>query len=829
MKQLADKYITQDVEKKWQQEWETQKIYQWDADESRENSYVIDTPPPTVSGMLHMGHIFSYTQADIIARYQRMSGKNVFYPMGFDDNGLPTERLVEKVKGVRAGQMERAQFINLCKEVVDEAEEEFRKLFRSVALSVDWAQEYQTISPRSRKISQMSFLDLFKKSHVEQRKAPTFWDPVDRTAIAQAEIEDKERQGFMNDIIFTTEDGENIVIATTRPELIPACVAVLYHPEDSRYKHLSGKNAITPIWGASVPLVADEDVDIEKGTGLVMCCTFGDIQDIHWWRRHNLELKECVTLNGKMQNTTYFDGQNIKEAKENVLQKLQELGLLKQQTPVTQFVKCAERSGAPLEIITTQQWYIKILDKKEAIIEKARNCQWYPEFMRTRLEIWANGLNQDWCISRQRYFGVPFPVWYSKRAGEEGKILIADQDQLPVDPMVDLPKGYSSDEVTPDLDVMDTWATSSISPQLNSWSVSDEFSIDAQRHSKLYPADLRPQAHEIIRTWAFYTIVKSMLHEDVAPWKNLIISGWCLAADKTKMSKSKGNIVTPTDLIISKGADVVRYWASTSKLGVDIAYSEEIFKIGGKLLTKLWNASKFVSIHLNAIHGQISTPSEDVKNGIIFESLDLWILSRLKNTVEKATHCFKEYEYSDARVAVEDFFWNDFCDNYLELMKVRIYNEDASNAKARQSAIYALSHCLKTLFKLFAPFMPHVTEELNHSLFGGQSIHIRGSWPNAEEHYFHEASNKVGLAVTRVLELVRKYKSVNNMSLKVPLEEVSYTGDDIDSSAINDLKNAANAKTIIRTANLSGELISSDNHEFTARIIKAEEEIVANS
>lgn len=794
MSSLPEKYNSQEVEKKWRETWDKTQVYAYNSEEGRESTFSIDTPPPTVSGLLHMGHIFSYTQTDFIARYQRMKGMNVFYPMGFDDNGLPTERLVEKIKGVRAGKMPRADFIKICEEVVEESEQEFRALFKEIALSVDWTQEYQTISKHSRKISQMSFIDLFNKDLAYRKFSPTFWDPVDKTAIAQAEIEDKERKGYMNDIAFSTSTGEEIVIATTRPELIPACVAVFYNPLDGRYTHLTGKKAVTPIFNHEVSIIADESVNPEKGTGLVMCCTFGDIQDIEWWKKHNLTTKECISLDGKMVNSGKYNGLKVEETKKQIIEDLKTLGLLRKQEEVTQFVKCAERSGAPLEIIPTHQWYVTLLSHKDALIEKGRACNWYPDYMRIRLENWINGLNQDWCISRQRFFGVPFPAWYSKRRGEEGKILLADIDQLPVDPLTDLPKGYTREEVEPDYDVMDTWATSSISPQLNTSAITRSLAIDYDRHQKLYPFDLRPQAHEIIRTWGFYTIVKSLFHEDSIPWKNLMISGWCLASDKTKMSKSKGNVITPKELIIEKGSDVVRYWASTSKLGVDTAYSEELFKIGRKLVNKLWNASKFAGFHFAKLDGnQPTSPQEDIKNGKIFESLDLWILSELHKTIEGATAEFERFEYSDARVIMEDFFWNAFCDNYLELIKARAYDENKLNPKGQMSAVYTIYHCLKHILILFAPLLPHITEEINYHIFGGETLHKRGSWPKLENHWFKAEPYMQGIAALQVLELVRKFKSERNLSLRVPLKLVEWSGADLDSSVLNDLRLAANA------------------------------------
>ncbi len=798
-------------EPKWQKKWLESSLYDWNIEEPRDNSFVIDTPPPTVSGLLHMGHVFSYAQTDFIARFKRMRGFNVFYPIGFDDNGLATERLVEKIKDIKAGQMHREEFRKICSEVVVEAEEEFRGLFREIALSVDWQQEYRTVSDKTIKISQMSFIDLFKRGFAERRLAPTFFDIVDRTAIAQAEIEDKEKQGVMNDIVFKTEDGDDIAIATTRPELIGACVALFYHPDDERYTHLNGKQAITPIFGAKVPIMADEEVAIDKGTGLVMCCTFGDIQDITWWRKHNLAIKQVIDMTGRMINLGAYTGMTIKETRTKITEELKASGLLIKETPITQFVKCAERSGAPLEIIPTNQWYIKVLDQKERLLEKGRECSWNPDYMRVRYENWVNGLNQDWCISRQRYFGVPFPVWYSKRAGEEGKILLADINQLPCDPTIALPEGYAIDEVTAETDVMDTWATSGLTPQINSQGINDAFMVDKERHSKLYPADLRPQAHEIIRTWSFYTIVKSLLHANTIPWKSLMISGWCLAADKTKMSKSKGNVVTPKALIIEKGADAVRYWASTSKLGVDIVYSDDTFKSGNRLIMKLWNASKFVSIHMSHIAGTPSTPTVDVSTKVIFEDADIWIISRLTQVIEKATKLFEGFDYADARGVIEEFFWKDLCDNYLELVKVRLYDESEPNKSARQSAIYSLYHVLKTIYHLFAPFMPYITEELSELMFDGASVHTRGSWPKLEDYVLDEDKLDMGAHMTSILELVRKYKSINNISLRTELAEVYYSGHELSESMQKDLKNAANAVNLMYAASIEPTLSSEDS------------------
>ncbi len=908
MKTLPKQYEHKEREAFWQEHWVDKGTYHFHDDLPREQTFVIDTPPPTVSGILHMGHIFSYTQADFVARYQRMSGKDVFYPMGFDDNGLPTERLVEKTKNVRGSAMPRADFVALCREVVKDAEDEFRRLFKSAALSVDWRQEYQTISDDVRKLSQGSFVDLIKKGHAYRDFRPTYWDWVDQTAIASAEIEEKELPGYQCVIPFGIMDEsawnalkdsdaprpsfdslEKVLIMTTRPELLGACVALICHPDN--YAKYAGKVAVSPLFTAVVPIVSDEKVDKEKGTGFVMSCSWGDDTDKEWIAKYNLAWRPFLGMDGRLHST--IDGKTISfragrdgsqlaapitpqnclhieaavsvfttlenaklirdiknenSVKGKVLKLLDEAGLLQPQgekgekiVAKTQMVKCAERSGTPIEIIPTHQWFVRIVDKKDELLAKGAQCNWCPEYMRIRLNQWIEGLKEDWCISRQRFFGVSFPVWYSKRAGEEGKIIVAGFDELPIDPTTTPPKGYSMDEVTGDIDVMDTWATSSISPQLNSHGINESFAIDPARHAKIFPADLRPQAHEIIRTWAFYTIVKAHLHENSIPWKNLMISGWCLAADKTKMSKSKGNVVTPVGLIEEKGSDAVRYWASTSRLGADTAFSEDLLKIGRKLVTKLWNASNFASLNLSKLEGQPTRAIDDTKKGVIREPLDLWILSRLNQCIKKATQQFEVFEYCDARVAIEDFFWNDFCDNYLELVKARAYGEaEGTDAKPtpaqQQSALYTIYHCLEALLRLFAPFIPHVTEELYSNLFDEDyartgSVHARGMWPKAEDYPYDTVAELSGMACVDILNVIRKAKSEANVSIKYPVAQVQVLakGDEPSwkqiSGILADLKAAGNAQSIVKAD--GGKLnYTSDRGWFNigVTLIKVEEQ-----
>ncbi|MCP5369996.1 MAG: valine--tRNA ligase [Rickettsiaceae bacterium] len=816
------KYNFFESEKKWQQFWQEHKIYQWDHTISRDQTYVIDTPPPTVSGQLHIGHVFSYTHTDFIARYQRMKGMNVFYPIGFDDNGLPTERLVEKKKNIRANQLKRQEFIDICKEVIEEEEEKFKELFDSIALSVDWDTKYCTINPLSIKISQMSFLDLINKGQIYRDSQPMLWDPVDKTALAQADIEEHEKTTFMNDIIFRTEDDEDIIIATTRPELLPACVAIFYHPDDEKYQNLKDKFALSPLFNVKVPILPDDMVDPEKGTGLVMCCTFGDQTDILWWRRHKLPTKIIFTENGRIIDNIPFDqtctnitqaqhfasmlsGLKIKQAREQIIHILKEEKLLISQTEKLQLVKCAERSGTPLEILTTPQWFVRAIDHKEELIKKSNELRWHPSSMKIKLDNWINGVSLDWCISRQRYFGVPFPVWYSKRKGEEGKIILASLDQLPVDPLKDLPQGYKREEVEADKDVMDTWSTSSVSPQLNSHGISTHYMENASRHKSLFPADLRPQAHEILRTWAYYTMLKAHLHEDTLPWHNIMVSGWCLAEDKTKMSKSKGNIISPVQLVQEFGADIIRYWSSNARLGADTAYSSDIMKNGRRLVNKLYNAAKFTSQYFGSIPDNIKQQDFVDAKHLVCCDIDKYFLIKLSDLIAEVTHAFDNYEYATAISKSEHFFWNIFCDNYLEIVKTRAYNEDNNNHKGAQSAHITLYYAFKVLLKLFAPFLPHITEELYNLLYASnESIHAKSSWPHLEAHFDQFDHTECNILFS-IIELVRKIKARDNLSIKAGIKYIEITKQINSVDLIQDLKNVISAKEIKFTKFLSDQ------------------------
>lgn len=808
MAEFPKNYNFNECEKKWRSFWQDQKVYKWSEKEPRDKTFVVDTPPPTVSGELHIGHVFSYSQTDFIVRYQRMKGKNIFYPIGFDDNGLPTERLVEKQKKLKASSIDRQQFINICQEVVRVEEEKFRNLFDQIALSVDWELEYQTISPLSCTLSQMSFLDLVEKGQVYRANQPILWDPVDQTALAQADIEDKEKASCLNEIIFHTEHGEQLTIVTTRPEMLPACVAIFFHPDDCRYKHLHNQYAITPLFKDRVLILADDLVQPDKGSGLVMCCTFGDQTDLLWWKKYKLPTKiiinkqgridyQCPTEHGK-KFANQLQGLKIKDARDTIIELLTESGVLVKQTEIIHIVKCAERSGAPLEILTVPQWFIRTIEHKDNIMQKAQELNWHPKHMKIRLEDWLNSLAWDWCISRQRYFGVPFPVWYSRRTGEEGKPIFATVNQLPVDPLKELPIGYSRDEVEADFDVMDTWATSSISPQLSTYGISENIAVDLDRHRKLFPVDLRPQAHEILRTWAFYTILKAYLHQNTLPWKNIMISGWCLAEDRSKMSKSKGNIVVPSDLLQQYGADVIRYWASTAKLGSDTAYSEDVMKNGKRLINKIWNAAKFASIHFDQLDAADKKAKIADLQDKICRQFDQWIVDKLIELIARVEVGMDNYEYATSIYLIEQFFWYVFCDNYLEVTKVRTYNANDTNRQGQYSAILTIYHCFETLLKLFAPFIPYVTEEIYQNLYGKNSgsIHSRGNWPDIKGFKFN-VDDKQPEKVIEILDLVRKSKTDRNLSIKAPIQMLEISGITLPDDLLVDLANVTSSHQVM--------------------------------
>jgi valyl-tRNA synthetase len=762
-REIPEKPTIDGLETAWAPRWEESGTFRFNRSASRDDVFSIDTPPPTVSGSLHIGHVFSYTQTDTVARYQRMRGREVFYPMGWDDNGLPTERRVENYFGVRCDpslpydphfeppataakqkiSISRKNFVELCVRLTTSDEEVFKELWQRLALSVDWSLEYSTISPHAQAISQRGFIELLSAGQAYSSTAPTLWDVDFRTAVSQAELEDRERPGAYHRLRFALANGEGTVdIETTRPELLASCVALVAHPSDERYQNLFGTQVVTPLFHVEVPVLAHELADPEKGSGIAMICTFGDVTDVLWWRELKLPTRALIGRDGRMlpadfgdegwpcrdvddalANYSSLEGRTVSQARTAIVEQLVACGaLIGDVRPITHPVKFYEKGERPLEIVTSRQWFVNTLAHRSELLERGEQLTWHPEFMRHRFRSWVEGLNTDWNISRQRFFGVPFPLWYP--VNEHGEILfdepiVAELSTLPVDPSSDCPPGYDESQrhqpggFAGDPDVMDTWATSSLTPQIAGHWGSDLF-------ARVFPMDMRPQAHEIIRTWLFSTVVRSHLLEGVLPWSHAAIAGWVLDPDRKKMGKSVGNAVTPIDLLNQHGADALRYWAASGRPGTDTAIDEAQMKNGRRLAIKILNASKFVLGRLD--EGAIPAPDA------ISHPIDLDLTRRLRDLVEESIREFDDFDYARVLERTETFFWN-FCDDYVELVKIRAYGGE--DRQATNSARATLALALSVLLRLFAPFLPYVTEEV-WSWWREGSIHV-SSWPSAEE------------------------------------------------------------------------------------------------
>ncbi|MDO8460483.1 MAG: valine--tRNA ligase [Nanoarchaeota archaeon] len=805
------------IEEKWRRYWEKEGIYSFNP-KSKKKVYSIDTPPPTVSGEMHIGHACSYSQQDFIVRYKRMKGFEVFYPFGTDDNGLPTERLVEKRKGVKARDMSREKFIELCMEFLKEERPKYIQDWKNIGISCDWNILYSTIDSHSRRISQWSFLDLHKKKRVYRKDAPSMWCPECKTGVAQVEIKDKEVDSTFNDIVFKVE-GKTLIIATTRPELLPACVAVFYHPSDKRYKKLKGKMAKVPLFDMEVPIMEDERADPEKGTGIVMCCTFGDQTDMEWQKAHNLSIKMAISEEGRMTELAgKYKGMSIKEARKNIINDLKEEGLLIKQEPIKHFVNVHERCGTPIEFIKSKQWFVKYLDLKKDMLKWGEELEWHPKFMKHRYDNWVKGLQWDWLISNQRYFGVPFPVWYCKKCDEP---IIAEEKQLPVDPMKDKPfakkcSKCGSSEFVPETDVLNTWFTSSMTPQLSTYLIKDK-----EVQKKIFPMDLRPQAHDIITFWLFNTMVKSRLHFGKNPWKHTAISGF-VTLEGEKMSKSKGNVVRPREVIEKYGGDAVRYWASSSKLGEDINYQEKDVLSGKKFVVKMLNAANFVFMTSrflkpdgNLEGAQESTKSDKILDNLKYEKKmpkilesDRLFLKELNKVITSTTEAFEDFNYSKAKLEADGFFWKTFADNYLEIVKYRIYN---GTTEEKASAGYALYQGLLAILKMMAPFTPYITEEIYQQHFskneGKKSIHIE-EWPIPLKIKENKTDDEVWDKLIEVMTLTRQKKSEAKKSVKVEII-LSLPKKDLEllDKVLGDLKSVLNAREIRESKELEVEFV----------------------
>jgi valyl-tRNA synthetase len=786
------------LEAAWSARWVSRGTYRFDRDRPREDVYAIDTPPPTVSGALHLGSVFSYTHPDVLARFQRMRGRAVFYPMGWDDNGLPTERRVENHFGVRCDPslpydhaftppeppgtgklaISRPNFVELCLRLTAQDERAFEALFRRLGLSVDWTLTYTTIGPVARRASQRAFLRLLAKGEAYQAEAPTLWDVTFRTAVAQAELEDRELPGATHRIRFKGADGA-VEVETTRPELLPACVALVAHPGDRRWAGLVGRTVATPLLGVQVPVLPHGLADPGKGTGLAMVCTFGDTTDVTWWRELRLPIRSIVTRDGRIQPAppagvpdggawAELAGQTVAEARRRVVALLRASGdLVGEPRPILHPVKFYEKGERPLEIVTSRQWFIRVLDHRERLLELGRALDWTPPFMRARYEHWVNGLNSDWLISRQRFFGVPFPLWYPVTAGGEldhGNPIVPGEERLPVDPSSDVPDGYRPEQrgqpggFAADPDVMDTWATSSLSPQ-----IAGGWEDDPELFARVFPMDLRPQGPEIIRTWLFYTVVRSFIEHGALPWRAAAISGWVLDPDRKKMSKSVGNVVTPADLLERYGADAVRYWAARGRPGADTAPDEAQMRVGRRLAVKLLNASRFVLGLPGA--GGVGGPA-----GEPAAPLDLAMLAGLDAVAAEATASLDAAEWTTALERTEAFFWT-FCDDYLELVKDRAYG--AAGEPGPVSARAALARALDVLLRLLAPYLPFATEEV-WSWWRDGSVHL-APWPDRVP--AGRGADPLPLeAAGLVLGAVRRAKSEAKLPLRAPVARLVVGG-----------------------------------------------------
>ncbi len=754
-------------EKSAQDLWEQNQIYAF-APQSQKPIFSIDTPPPTISGTLHIGHIFSYSHTDIIARYKRMRGYNVFYPMGFDDNGLATERFVEKKRCIRGSKMARSEFIKICLEESGEARKQFAHVFKQIGLSVDWSKTYSTIADNVRKISQYSFIDLYQKGLAYRKEEPSLYCTTCQTTVAQAELDSIEVATTFNDLHFTGPDGQKLTIATTRPELLPACVAVFFHPDDTRYQALAGKQALTPIFNQQVPIIADELVNPEKGSGLVMCCTFGDHTDVSWYKKHQLSSIQAVGRDGKWTSVTGpLAGLNVHEARKKILELLTHDGTLAAQRPIHHHVHTHERCKHEIEYFTLSQWFINILDHKKAFLDRADQITWYPEFMKARYKDWVTNLSWDWGISRQRFFGVPFPVWHCSSCKE---IMLARPEDLPVDPQEQSYVGKTctkcgSDKLVADTDVMDTWNTSSITPQINMGWPDNQSAVTM-------PMSMRPQAHDIIRTWAFDTIVKAHYHHQRIPWTNIVISGHVLAG-KEKISKSQGNTAMNLDVLLANHpADAIRFWAASSKLGLDTAFSENQLKIGNKLITKLWNALRFA---------QDIAPQYIPQARQEPDLLNAWMLNSLGQTVQHYCQAFDQFDYGKALEVVDDFFWNTFCDNYLELMKDRLFHPDRYSPYEHQVTRHALLEASFALLQLYSPFLPYLTESLYQEIFKvhEKSISLHSCLFEPERFAYQYKDHAMHMeTILNIINQVRKLKSENHLSLKTELVSLTICGSD---------------------------------------------------
>jgi valyl-tRNA synthetase len=780
----SGEYDPETVERQWQERWVAEDLYAYgDGAVDPDTVFAIDSPPPTVSGSLHWGHVYGFTLQDFVARYNRMQGDDVFFPFGYDDNGIASERLAEDELDVRHQEYDRDVFQEMCRGVCAKYEADFTEKMQALGISIDWTETYQTIEPRVQRISQLSFIDLYEQGREYRQRAPAIWCPDCETAISQVEMEDAEQDSHFHDIAFdVAEREETFTISTTRPELLPACVAVFVHPDDDENRHLVGEAAEIPLFGQTVPIIEDERVDTGTGSGIVMCCTFGDQTDIEWYQAHDLDLRIAIDESGTMTDVADgYAGLSADEAREAIVADLDDAGALLDRWPISHVVNVHERCDTEVEFLVTEQWYVKLLDKTEEYLEAGRSMDWFPEKMFTRYKNWIEGLQWDWAISRQRSSGIPFPVWYCEDCDTA---VMADRDQLPVDPLSDDPPVDACPECdcetfVPEDDVFDTWATSSLTPLINAgWAWNDEAGEMAVERPDLYPMNVRPQGHDIISFWLFHTVVKCYEHTGEVPFDSVMINGMVLDENREAMSKSKGNVIPPDEVTSNFPVDAARFWAAGTSIGDDFPYKEGDLEAGERLLQKLWNASRLIEGLVDDVSTEREAPDD-------LAAVDRWILAELDATVESLTERFEAYEFSKARNELRSFFWNSFCDDYLEIAKQRLSGDGADGAEGDASDAgdasteYALLTAHRTFLKLFAPFLPHVTEELWQRLYADPddseelaSIHT-ADWPATRG---YEADLEAGETAMEVIAALRRYKTDSGLALNADLGRVQVYG-----------------------------------------------------
>lgn len=768
-------------ESEWQDKWQESDIYKFNG-EGTQPQYIIDTPPPYPTGSIHMGHVLNWLYMDIIARYKRMQGFDVLFPQGWDCHGLPTEVKVEETHGIKKSDVTREKFRQMCIELTQANIAQMKAQMRSLGFSQDWSQEFVTMTPEYKRKTQLSFLKMYDQGLIYQAVHPVNWCPRCETAIAFAEVEYHKNETFLNYLDFLEVDGEaKVPIATTRPELLSACVAVTVHPQDERYQNLLGKYLEVPLYGHKVKVISDEDVDPEFGTGAVMICTFGDKTDVSWVNRYGLDVIEAIDEKGIMMEVAgKYSGCTIDECKEKIIADLKSRGELKKQEKVDQNVGLCWRCKTPIEILVKKQWFVAVKQLTRIIEDTANIMDWTPEYMKTRLINWTGSMDWDWCISRQRIFATPTPVWYCKKCG---KVKLPDESDLPVDPTQDLPKDKcdcGSTEFVGETDVLDTWMDSSITPMVIAGWPSSDF-------QKLYPSNLRQQGHDIIRTWAFYTILRCKALTGEKPFKEVVVNGMVFGDDGHKMSKSRGNVIAPEEVMEKYGADALRLWAANSVPGSDVPFAWKDVKHSYKFLRKFWNAFRFIRMHLADFQ------LEDEKEILSWlKPLDKWILSRLNHLVKKVTGSMEKYNFAQAKTNIQTFIWNDFCDEYIEAVKYRLYtNSDVEEeSKSQTAAKYTLKTVISTSLKLLSPFTPHFTEEIYQYLDDENlSIH-KTDWPTVQEKLLDKGAERLGELGVKIIGDIRRFKSASGMPLNAQLKSTTiYSEDDQLLSQLDELKN----------------------------------------